>query len=74
MAKSASHEQAVKVLQMLTSKHAKKNYFKKADVVLTDMGVGVDMVVDMEKWQADKLRDQVPPVIDGVPVCILMVG
>ena len=78
MTTQVTKEQAVKVLHEITAIHAGAVYFKKAEVVSHDIGFGVDLVVDREKWEAAKRQDwslvAVPARKDRVPVCVLLVG
>lgn len=72
MTEQISKEQAVEVLQMLTAEHANNDYFIKAEVVSHDIGFGVDLRVDKQKWQLYGSRP--PPRINKVPICVLVVG
>lgn len=69
---TATKEQAVEVLRLLTAVHANEAYYKKASVVSGDLGWCVDLYVDREKWQA--ANQSGPGLMDGVPVCVMLVG
>lgn len=60
------------VLRQITAEHANEDYFKKAEIASHDIGFGVDLWVDREKWQAS--GKTVRPSIDKVPICVLLVG
>ena len=79
MTTHVSKEQALEVLQIVTAEHGKADYFRKADVIGCDVGFGVDVWVDREKWDQHKAEynngiSMLPPQINRVPICVLLVG
>lgn len=72
MTSSVTKDQAVQALQLLTAEHSKEGYFKRAEVVAHDIGYGVDLWVDKEKWNAANGR--APGRIEKVPICVVLVG
>lgn len=74
MTETTTREQAIHVLQMLTAEHGSQPYFLAADVTYSDGFHGVDLKVDGEKWRGRERRDQVPPRINRVPVCVVVSG
>lgn len=73
MSAQVTREQAIEVLQLITAEHAGTIYFKKAEVVSSDGGFGVDLIVDREKWGL--LMPERPAArINRVPVCVLLMG
>ncbi len=74
-----SREQALVALQVLDAEHARADYFKKSEIVSSDVGYGVDIWVDREKWEGAKQllgmqASLISPVVEGVPVCVMLVG
>lgn len=79
MSTQTTKEQAIEVLHLLTAEHGGRDYFKRADVVSADIGWGVDIWVDREKWEAAKIEAKthtslISVAIDRVPICVLVVG
>jgi hypothetical protein len=74
MTTQTTKEQALEVLKHITHIHANEDYFKKAEVVWADIGHGVDMWVDGPKWRSRVVESSLPPVVNRVPICVLMVG
>jgi hypothetical protein len=73
-----SREQALVALQVLDAEHARADYFKKSEIVSCDVGYGVDVWVDREKWEDAKLAQGVDVSligvqVEGVPVCVLLI-
>ena len=72
-------EQATGILERLVDEHEDKDYFQKAEVVSSDVGFGIDIWVDREKWDeakrlANVTTSLIAPRIDRVPICVLLVG
>ncbi len=79
MATRISREQALVALQVVDAEHARADYFKKSEIVSCDVGYGVDVWVDREKWEGAKqamgmYTSLISPLIEGVPVCVMLVG
>ena len=74
MTTQTTKDQALAVLQEVTQVHANEAYFKKAEVVWADIGYGVDLVVDGPKWRMRVDGTSIPPMVNRVRICVLMVG
>lgn len=74
MTSQTTKDDACRVLKQITADHANEDYFKKAEIVTHDVGWGVDLWVDGQKWRARRDRTPMPPRIDRVPICVVMVG
>lgn len=74
MTSNTTKEQAIRVLQILTAEHGQAPYFITADVIYNDGFHCVDLKVDGEGWRAREPKHIMPPQIDRVPICILMLG
>lgn len=71
---SVTREQAMKILHQITSTHAHEAYFKKAEVVSHDGAFAIDLWVDGEMWRSRPSPGTMPPIVDHVPLHVLMVG
>ncbi len=74
-----SRDQALVALRIVDAEHARADYYKKSEIVPTDVGYGVDIWVDREKWEDAKLAHGVDvsligTQVEGVPVCVMLVG
>lgn len=74
MTTQVTKEQAALVLRQITSAHAGEDYFKKAEIVVHDVGWGVDLWVEGPKWRSRADQTPIRPRIDRVPVCVIVVG
>lgn len=74
MTSLTTKEQATEVLKALTAKHSIHPYFMKADIVFNDGFFGVDIWVDGGKWRDRESKEQIPPQINRVPICVIVYG
>ena len=77
MTNRTTREQAEDVFETLLTAHREASYFNRLEVVSCDIGFGVDLHVDREKWEDARFAAGAPlvaPFINGVPVCVMLEG
>jgi hypothetical protein len=74
MTTRTTKEMAEEVLESLKSAHEDKPWFKKAVLETSDLGYGVDLWVDREKFRARTDKFMPPGAINHVVVCVMVQG
>lgn len=74
MRATVSKKLALKVCEVIALEHSHKNYFMRVQMVPHEMGWGIDLYVDRQKWEQAGMIGKSPPNYLRVPVCTLLCG